>query len=65
MLACRDKARGEAAFARLPSELPHARLELHSLDLADLKSICAFAAALWDMSERLTGVRYELPGPSI
>ncbi|MGX1887740.1 oxidoreductase [Streptomyces sp. NPDC055287] len=47
VLACRDKARGEAAFHRLRSELPRAGLELRLLDLADLESVRAFAAS-WD-----------------
>ena len=39
--ACRDVAKGEAAVADLPG-----RLEVRSLDLADLSSVAAFAAGL-------------------
>ncbi|MFI2617293.1 oxidoreductase [Streptomyces sp. NPDC018584] len=51
VLACRDRARGEAALGRLLAEVPGARVELRVLDLADLSSIRAFADA-WD-HERL------------
>ncbi|MFF8958388.1 oxidoreductase [Streptomyces sp. NPDC014894] len=47
VLACRDRARGEAALDRLRAEAPAARAELRLLDLASLAGIRAFAAA-WD-----------------
>jgi NAD(P)-dependent dehydrogenase (short-subunit alcohol dehydrogenase family) len=46
VLACRDPARGAAAVAALRAELPDARVELGLVDLADLGSVKAFAAAL-------------------
>ena len=45
LLACRDKAKGEAALARLRSEAPGARVELVLLDLASLASVRAVAEA--------------------
>jgi NAD(P)-dependent dehydrogenase (short-subunit alcohol dehydrogenase family) len=48
VLACRDRARGEAAVASIRGELPHAAVELELLDLADLASVRAFAARLPD-----------------
>ena len=45
LLACRDKARGDAALARLRAEVPAASAEVVLLDLASLESVCAFAAA--------------------
>jgi NAD(P)-dependent dehydrogenase (short-subunit alcohol dehydrogenase family) len=44
VLACRDRAKGEAALARLKNELPGAQVELGILDLASLESVRAFAA---------------------
>ena len=44
LLACRDKARGEAALSRIHSEVPGAQLELVLLDLASLASIRDVAA---------------------
>ncbi len=43
VLACRDRARGEAAIAGIRTELPGAAVELGILDLADLGSVRAFA----------------------
>ncbi|MET8867343.1 oxidoreductase [Nonomuraea sp. NPDC004580] len=51
VLACRDSERGKAALGRMRDEVPEARLELRSLDLASLESVRAFAAS-WD-HERL------------
>ncbi|MFR9674674.1 oxidoreductase [Streptomyces sp. TR06-5] len=48
VLGCRSRGRGEQALARLLSEVPEADAELRQLDLADLKSVRAFAAALPD-----------------
>lgn len=45
VLACRDPARGVAAMERIRAELPGARLELATLDLASLASVRAAAAA--------------------
>ncbi|MFI2437517.1 oxidoreductase [Streptomyces sp. NPDC018693] len=47
VLACRDDGRAARAVARLRAEVPGARVEARRLDLADLASIRAFAAA-WD-----------------
>lgn len=47
VLACRDAGRGEAALQAMRRELPGARLDLRSLDLASLASIRAFAQG-WD-----------------
>jgi NAD(P)-dependent dehydrogenase (short-subunit alcohol dehydrogenase family) len=44
VLACRDRARGEAAMSRIRSEAPGAELELVLLDLASLASIREVAA---------------------
>jgi NAD(P)-dependent dehydrogenase (short-subunit alcohol dehydrogenase family) len=45
LLACRDKAKGDAALARLRAKLPSASAEVVLLDLASLESVCAFGAA--------------------
>jgi NAD(P)-dependent dehydrogenase (short-subunit alcohol dehydrogenase family) len=45
LLGCRDKAKGEAALARLLSTVPDASAEVVVLDLASLASIRAFAEA--------------------
>src|SRR5882757_7362800 len=44
LLACRDRARGEAAIARIHVEAPGAKLELVLLDLASLASVHEVAA---------------------
>lgn len=44
VVAARDRVRGEAAIARLKSEVPEGRLELGLLDLASLASVREFAA---------------------
>ncbi|MCU1322632.1 MAG: short-chain dehydrogenase [Acidobacteriaceae bacterium] len=44
VLACRDRARGEAAMRRIEAEAPGARLELTLLDLASLESVREVAA---------------------
>lgn len=46
VLACRSEERGLAAVERLRSEVPAAEVEFRPLDLADLKSVRAFAADL-------------------
>ncbi|GHH69616.1 oxidoreductase [Streptosporangium violaceochromogenes] len=45
-LAVRDLARGEAAAAAIRARVPYASVEVGRLDLADLGSVRAFAAAL-------------------
>ncbi|MBW8482495.1 oxidoreductase [Actinomadura parmotrematis] len=45
VLACRDAGRGEEARTRMAAAVPGGRFELASLDLADLASVRAFAAA--------------------
>jgi NAD(P)-dependent dehydrogenase (short-subunit alcohol dehydrogenase family) len=44
IVAARDKAKGEAAVARLKAEVPGAQAELGLLDLASLASVREFAA---------------------
>jgi len=44
VLACRNRARGEAAVARLQKEVPNAQTEVAILDLAALDSVREFAA---------------------
>ncbi|MFI1204311.1 SDR family NAD(P)-dependent oxidoreductase [Streptomyces sp. BHT-5-2] len=48
VLACRSTERGEAALARLRSEVPAAEAEFRPLDLADLASVRHFAEDLTD-----------------
>jgi NAD(P)-dependent dehydrogenase (short-subunit alcohol dehydrogenase family) len=43
VLACRNRERGQDAVERMRTEVPDARVELHLLDLADLKSVRGFA----------------------
>ena len=45
LLACRDRAKGEAALARLRAEVPSAAAEVVLLDLASLASVRACAEA--------------------
>jgi NAD(P)-dependent dehydrogenase (short-subunit alcohol dehydrogenase family) len=45
VLACRDRARGETAMARIRAAIPAAKVELALLDLASLASVRALAAA--------------------
>ncbi|MFI6290286.1 oxidoreductase [Nonomuraea sp. NPDC050790] len=45
VLACRDVAKGEAAAQRMRKAAPGASIEVRQLDLADLASVRAFAAA--------------------
>ena len=44
ILAVRDKARGEAAVARIKAEVPSAQVEASMLDLASFESVHSFAA---------------------
>jgi len=43
ILAVRDLARGQLALDEIARQFPHAKLELHALDLADLASVRALA----------------------
>jgi NAD(P)-dependent dehydrogenase (short-subunit alcohol dehydrogenase family) len=43
IMACRDQGRGQAALDQLRSEVPDAKAEVRSLDLASLDSVKAFA----------------------
>ncbi|RKT82395.1 NAD(P)-dependent dehydrogenase, short-chain alcohol dehydrogenase family [Saccharopolyspora antimicrobica] len=43
VLGCRNPVRGQAALERLRTELPDARIELHQVDLASLRSVAEFA----------------------
>jgi NAD(P)-dependent dehydrogenase (short-subunit alcohol dehydrogenase family) len=45
LLACRNKAKGDAALVRMRGEVPDASAEVALLDLASLESLRAFAAA--------------------
>ena len=53
LLACRDKAKGDAALIRLRAEVPAASAEVVLLDLASLESVCAFGAAELSLGEPL------------
>jgi NAD(P)-dependent dehydrogenase (short-subunit alcohol dehydrogenase family) len=44
LLGCRDKSKGDAALARLRSEIPDATAEVVLIDLASLASVREFAA---------------------
>jgi NAD(P)-dependent dehydrogenase (short-subunit alcohol dehydrogenase family) len=50
IMTARDARKGNAALARLKSELPNAKVELRLLDLNDLDDVARFAAKL--VSER-------------
>jgi NAD(P)-dependent dehydrogenase (short-subunit alcohol dehydrogenase family) len=52
-LACRDRSKAEAAASSIRAEVPSAALELVDLDLADLSSVRATAAALRERCEGL------------
>ena len=45
VLACRNTAKAEAAAAAIRQRTPAATVEVGALDLADLDSVAAFAAA--------------------
>jgi NAD(P)-dependent dehydrogenase (short-subunit alcohol dehydrogenase family) len=53
LLACRSKERGDAALARLLTEVPDASAEVVLLDLASLESVCAFGAVELSLGEPL------------
>ena len=42
LLGCRDQAKGDAALARIRSEVPRAIVDVVVIDLASLKSVCTF-----------------------
>src|ERR1700678_2614230 len=44
LLGCRDKAKGDAALARIRAEVPDAAAEVVVIDLASLDSVKKFAA---------------------
>lgn len=52
-LACRDPARGAAATDSIRAQVPDAKLQVQALDLADLSSVRAFAAAINDAGQPL------------
>jgi NAD(P)-dependent dehydrogenase (short-subunit alcohol dehydrogenase family) len=53
VMACRDPQRAESAAAAIRQQHPQARLEILSLDLADLGSVRACAAAFLQAHDRL------------
>src|ERR1700730_2549963 len=53
VLACRNPGKGRAALAQILAEKPAGRVELETLDLSDLGSVAAFAAAFARTHERL------------
>lgn len=55
MLACRDAAKGEAAAAKIRGQLRDAKLQVMTLDTADLSSVRAFAAEC-----KAKGLRFDL-----
>jgi NAD(P)-dependent dehydrogenase (short-subunit alcohol dehydrogenase family) len=53
LLACRDRSKAAAAASSIRVEVPHAALEIVGLDLADLSSVRAAAAAFRAKREAL------------
>jgi NAD(P)-dependent dehydrogenase (short-subunit alcohol dehydrogenase family) len=53
VVAARDERKGEAAVERIRSEAPEGTAQLRRLDLADLASVRAFAAAAGEALERV------------
>ena len=53
VLACRDQGRGAAAAGRLREQFPAGEVNVARLDLADLDSVAAFAAAFRADHDRL------------
>lgn len=53
ILACRDRARGQAVMSRIRSESPDARVEIMMLDLESLSAIRTFAEAFEARHDRL------------
>ncbi len=56
MMTARDLGRGEAALAKIRAAAPGAKVELLSLDLADLSSIDTAAAEVATRTDRLDGL---------
>ena len=52
-MACRNPTKAEAALASLRASTPNGSVETMSLDLADLDSVRAFAAAYLQRHDRL------------
>jgi len=53
LMACRDRAKAQTAMQKISAEIPHAKLEVLALDLADLSSVRRFADTLMQRHERL------------
>jgi NAD(P)-dependent dehydrogenase (short-subunit alcohol dehydrogenase family) len=53
ILACRDQEKGLSAVRQIQRDFPHASLELLPLDLADLRSVRAFAFDFTEKHARL------------
>jgi NAD(P)-dependent dehydrogenase (short-subunit alcohol dehydrogenase family) len=53
VLACRNPDKGQDALARIAADHPSGSAELQALDLADLDSVCVFAAAFVAGHDRL------------
>ncbi len=53
IMACRDAGKAEKAAARIRDELPNAKIELMTLDLADLSSVRGFAQNFADQFSQL------------
>jgi NAD(P)-dependent dehydrogenase (short-subunit alcohol dehydrogenase family) len=53
VVACRNQEKGAAALERVRAEAPAGHAELRRLDLADLASVRAFAAAVGDGLDRV------------
>lgn len=53
VMACRSKSRGQESLDRIKSAQPNARVELRSLDLADLASVRSFAQGFIDSHPHL------------
>ncbi|KVD87256.1 short-chain dehydrogenase [Burkholderia sp. ABCPW 14] len=53
VMGCRDSAKGELAAHTIRTRYPRARIEVESLDLADLASVCRFADAVTDRHGRV------------
>lgn len=53
IMASRDRAKGDAAVARIRDEIPQARIRFEALDLASLASVSSFASRLGGQLESL------------
>ncbi|MEV7798721.1 SDR family oxidoreductase [Microbacterium foliorum] len=54
VMPVRNRAKGEAAIARIRETAPHARISLRDLDLSSLDSVAALAATLQDEGEPIS-----------